>query len=173
MDKKRGEMVRAFNAKFGFEVDLELPELSASTKIYLKQIIESLHVMADTWRNAAVSLNPDDHCNCLEWRLHLQLQEEAEIMEAILERDKVKLADAIADKQYVLEGTGQRYGIPTDYVFAEVHRSNMTKTFDIKSNSEKGRGKGEGYVPPDIEGAIARGREVMRWEQQLREEQGE
>lgn len=173
MEKQRGEMVREFHSKFGFELDMELPELRESTKVYLKQVIESLHVIADAWRNAAVFLNPDDHCNCLEWRLHLHLQEEAEIMEAILERDEVKLADAIADKQYVLEGTGQRYGIPTDRVFAEVHRSNMTKTMDVKSNANKGRGKGPGYEPPDIEGAIVRGREVARWEEKLRREQGE
>lgn len=39
----------------------------------------------------------------------------------------VEVADAIADLLYVVYRAGLAYGLPIDEVFAEVHRSNMTK----------------------------------------------
>ena len=44
------------------------------------------------------------------------------------------------------------HAIPLDDVFAEIHRSNMTKT----PNGTEKPGKGDGYSPPDIAGILAR-----------------
>jgi predicted HAD superfamily Cof-like phosphohydrolase len=41
--------------------------------------------------------------------------------------DIVEVADALADLLYVVYGTAHEYGLPIDAIFAEVHRSNMTK----------------------------------------------
>ena len=50
------------------------------------------------------------------------------------------LADGIADSIVVLIGTALSFGIPIDEVFAEVHRSNMTKSTekDIHGKTIKG-----------------------------------
>jgi predicted HAD superfamily Cof-like phosphohydrolase len=59
----------------------------------------------------------------------------------------VAVADALADIEYVVRGTGLVHGLPTDAVFAEVHRSNMTKTNrpDLCKLV-----KGPGYQPPNL-----------------------
>ncbi len=62
-----------------------------------------------------------------------------------------KVADGLADLIYVCIGTALELGIPLDRVWAEVHRSNMTKEAD--PNGGKVR-KGVDYVPPDIAGAL-------------------
>jgi predicted HAD superfamily Cof-like phosphohydrolase len=41
--------------------------------------------------------------------------------------DLVAIADALADMTYIIYGTGIEYGLPMDELFAEVHRSNMSK----------------------------------------------
>ena len=60
-------------------------------------------------------------------RMDLLDEEVGELHEAVEKGDIVKIADAIADLTYVAVGTAVAYGIPFDAVFAEVHRSNMTK----------------------------------------------
>lgn len=63
--------------------------------------------------------------------------------------DVVKVADALADLLYVTVGAALEWGIPLDRVFAEVHRSNMTKTPGTKRGDGKIL-KGAGYEPPRI-----------------------
>ena len=60
-------------------------------------------------------------------RIAMLNEEVRELAEAVEQADIVKIADAIADIAYVAVGTAVTYGIPFDAVFAEVHRSNMTK----------------------------------------------
>ena len=70
--------------------------------------------------------------------------------------DVVEVADALADLAYVTIGAALEWGIPLDRVFAEVHRSNMTKTV----GAVRGDGKilkGEGYEPPRIGDVLAGG----------------
>lgn len=88
-------------------------------------------------------------------RLRLLMEELGELSEAIHTNNLVEIADGLADLIYVAVGCAVAYGIPIDQVFAEVHRSNMTKS-GHKPNvpGEKyaaGKtGKGEGYEPPVI-----------------------
>ena len=65
-----------------------------------------------------------------ELRYALLAEELRELHEALENNDIVEAADALADLQYVLSGAilelglGQKFGA----LFAEVHRSNMSKT---------------------------------------------
>jgi len=80
-------------------------------------------------------------------RIELLAEEVRELCEAAKAGDIVKIADGIADVAYVVIGTAVAYGIPFDAVFAEVHRSNMTK---VNTPDEAKLAKGPGYEPPDI-----------------------
>lgn len=50
-----------------------------------------------------------------------------ELLTAITRRDSSAIVDAIGDILYVTYGFGHRLGVDVDAVFAEIHRSNMTK----------------------------------------------
>lgn len=64
----------------------------------------------------------------------------------------VEVADALADLLYVVFGAAIAYGIPIEAVFAEVHRSNMSKS---TQKNEYGKTiKGPDYQPPDILSAL-------------------
>jgi predicted HAD superfamily Cof-like phosphohydrolase len=79
-------------------------------------------------------------------RLVLLREEVQELEEAVAAGDLVKIADALGDIEYVTRGTAVVYGIPSDAVFEEVHRSNMTKD----NSSGQKLVKGPGYEPPRI-----------------------
>jgi len=69
------------------------------------------------------------------------------------------VADAIADLLYVVYGAALTFGIPTAEVFAEVHRSNMTKLGDDGLPIYRDDGKvlkGPHYSPPDLAPILAR-----------------
>jgi predicted HAD superfamily Cof-like phosphohydrolase len=90
------------------------------------------------------------------YRAQLIFEECAEVVIALGKKNEVALADGIADAIYVLLGTADIYGLDMEEVFAEVHRSNMTK--DRTPNDPRMKKKGDDYEPPDIEAAIERGR---------------
>lgn len=68
---------------------------------------------------------PDD--KTMELRYALIDEELTELREAMTNEDLVEIADALGDLLYVIYGAGHAYGIDLDKVFAEIHRSNMTK----------------------------------------------
>lgn len=87
------------------------------------------------------------------FRLRLIYEEAFELMEAIDQNEPDKMCDAYADLLYVVFGLGVTLGLPSEALFAEVHRSNMTK--DVMNRHGKG-GKGPEFEPPDIQGVLAR-----------------
>jgi predicted HAD superfamily Cof-like phosphohydrolase len=63
----------------------------------------------------------------------------------------------LADLIYVAVGTAISLGIPIDDVFAEVHRSNMSKTGPDGKAIRRADGKilkGPNYSPADIESLL-------------------
>ena len=85
-------------------------------------------------------------------RLRLIDEELNELRGAIVERDLVEIADALADTLYVVFGTASAYGIPIADVFLEVHRSNLTKPllyYQPGGKVQKGN-----YSKPDVAGII-------------------
>lgn len=62
-----------------------------------------------------------------ELRVRLLAEEFEEYLKAVEDGDLAGIADALADMRYVIYGTDQAYGFPTDAIDAEVHRANMAK----------------------------------------------
>lgn len=93
-------------------------------------------------------------------RRRILREEYKEYLDAEDDNDIVGIADGMCDMIYILYGTGVSYGLPMDELFAEVHRSNMSKL-----NPETGRPdfneygkvkKPTTYSKPDLKGIIDR-----------------
>lgn len=80
-------------------------------------------------------------------RMSLLDEEVGELREAVAAGDVVKIADALADIEFITRGTAVAYGIPSDAVFAEVFRSNMSKD---NTPEEAKLVKGPRYEAPRI-----------------------
>src|SRR5579872_1095648 len=107
------------------ELERENAILRGSThEQMLREFHEKLDVHGGFMPAAPIAFIPEE---IIKSRLALMREEFRELTDAIAAYDIVKIADGLADLEYVLRGTGVVYGIPTDKVFAEVHRSNMTK----------------------------------------------
>ena len=88
-------------------------------------------------------------------RHHHTLKEMDELRNAIENCDLVEVADALGDLLYFIYGTGVAYGIDLEPIFAEIHRSNMTKERpdpDVYVDAKAVKGKN--YTPPDISSII-------------------
>lgn len=80
-------------------------------------------------------------------------EEAAEFRAAVEADDVVEIADAVADLLYVVYGAALTFGIPVPEVFAEVHRSNMTKLDDEGNPIYRSDGKvmkGPNFSPPEL-----------------------
>lgn len=151
------KQVRDFHEKYGLPVDENLRDHKGIEATHsLKLLAAEIHTITEDSLERAVSTRKGgDH---RLWRMHLLLGEVAELAQSLAERNEIELADALGDLDYVVKGTAVTYNIPLDYVAAEIHKSNMTKQLCL-------RPKGPDYVPPDIEGAIKKGRELAGgWE---------
>jgi len=82
----------------------------------------------------------------------LLIEEElAEFRNAGEAQDLVGVADALADLLYVVYGAAAEYGVDLEPVFAEIHRSNMTKGQSVRGSRPDGKvRKGPGYRPPNV-----------------------
>ena len=107
-----------------------------------RKVLE-FHLSMGSPIRAYPSLNPGQD----KLRLELLREETRELSDALRAGDIVKIADALGDLKYVIEGTALAYGIDLKPVFNEVHRSNMTK--EPKIGMGKAR-KGRDYKPPKL-----------------------
>lgn len=82
-------------------------------------------------------------------RFEKMLEELAELEAAIVKSDRVAIADAVADLQFVLETIPILLGYDGEAAFIAVHESNMTKDPDIFRVD--GKGKGESFREPELE----------------------
>jgi predicted HAD superfamily Cof-like phosphohydrolase len=81
-------------------------------------------------------------------RAAMAIEELTEWLLAHVDGDLVAAADAWADRAYVLVGDAVAAGLPAAELFAEVHRSNMTK--DLVANGTGKARKGTNYRPPNL-----------------------
>lgn len=94
---------------------------------------------------------PSDEVKVL--RIALMAEELTEVLAAMDEGDLPNIAKELADLLYVVFGTALGYGIPMDEVFAEVHRSNMSKVGEDGKPIFRDDGKvlkGPNFQPADI-----------------------
>ena len=93
-------------------------------------------------------------------RVNLINEEAREFEAASSSKDLIEAADALADLMYVVYGAALEWGIPLDEVFAEVHRSNMTKVWPDgtihRRESDQKILKPPTYSPADIRSVIAK-----------------
>jgi len=89
----------------------------------------------------------------IDLRLRLILEEYKELVGAVGGQDRPAnrqaVADALGDILYVVLGAADIWCIDIDRVFAEIHRSNMTKEPGHKRADGKIM-KGPNYSPPDL-----------------------
>lgn len=83
-------------------------------------------------------------------RCDFMIEELIELREAIAHGDRVKILDALVDIDYFSNGNFIAFGFlkVKNSAFAEVHRSNMTKSFQKTRNGKVVKGKN--YSPPDL-----------------------
>lgn len=151
------EQVLAFQRKYGMLVGSRLTDKQHCATA----VTSTLRGMGEVLRNSSKKLkepaahfrvNGDERL----WRAYLALEEQAELLLALADRDEDKIADAAVDTIYVAIGTCISFDIPVQEVFDEIHNSNMSKTVDPEM---KVKMKGPGYIPPDIKTAIRKGRQ--------------
>lgn len=109
---------------------------------------QSARIVATELRELMARHRPASYAdNELLGRLALELEELAEWLEAHADGDLIAAADAWGDRLYVLLGDAVVTGLPVDAVFAEIHRSNMTKV--EQPNGADGKpNKSEQFAPP-------------------------
>lgn len=92
-------------------------------------------------------------------RMHLILEEAAEVCQAILAGDVIETTDGLCDLAYVTVGTAVSLNLPLAEGFDEVHSSNMTKRRVRSEDDVRFRGKGPNYRPPDLAPIVKKFRE--------------
>jgi predicted HAD superfamily Cof-like phosphohydrolase len=91
-----------------------------------------------------------------ELRVNLIQEDLLELDIALNDRDLVETADALADLLYVVLGTAVACGIDLGPVFAEVHRSNLSKFIDGHRREDGKWCKGPSYSPANLRPIIER-----------------
>jgi predicted HAD superfamily Cof-like phosphohydrolase len=71
------------------------------------------------------------------FRMSLIDEEVGELREALKNKDRVEVIDALADILYVVYGAGKSFGIDLDNAFDIVHRSNMSKFCKTEEEAKK------------------------------------
>jgi predicted HAD superfamily Cof-like phosphohydrolase len=93
-------------------------------------------------------------------RYNLMKEENEEYLEATKQNDVTEIADALGDMLYILCGTMLEHGLQhkIEEVFAEIHRSNMSKLDENGKPIYREDGKvmkGPNYFKPNIEAIIS------------------
>lgn len=92
-----------------------------------------------------------------ELRANLHMEENRELVEALLSGDRVAIAHELADVVYVAYGSAHSLGIPLDAVIAEVHAANMRKMGPNGKPVLRADGKvlkPEGWQPANVAGVL-------------------
>lgn len=125
-------------------------------RLVLEETLELLKAtIADSWEGGSqrhpytpVARSPH---KTLTW-LHDALMDL--LLDAEVEVNLPEWADACADIDYVVEGARIAFGIDGEPILQRVHAANLKKLGGPIRESDGKRLKPEGWLPPDIEGAL-------------------
>lgn len=120
-----------------------------------QEMVQEFHEVFDHLIQDKPNANVDISIQSL--RYDLIYEELRELNEAMLDRDIVEVADAIADLLYVVYGTAVSYGINIEPVFEAVHKSNMDKIWpdgELHYHPNGKVKKPEGWEPPNIKAIL-------------------
>lgn len=140
MSKTLHDQVREFHEAFGLPI-AERPVLPADDQMRLKA-----RLIAEEFLETMDAIFPGFKLSFEEVFEHL-------LGTGRIRADLAKLADGLADLDYVVEGMRLECGIPGAAVAAEVHRANMAKVDGPRREDGKIL-KPEGWTPPDIKGVL-------------------
>ena len=110
-------------------------------------MVRDFHQAFNIQVNNRPTLNVDQNVPIL--RCNLIQEELDEFKEAMQNNDLVEIADALGDLLYVVLGAAVTYGIDMQPVFAEIHKSNMTKVGGKQREDGKWL-KPDTYIKPDL-----------------------
>lgn len=140
------EQVSDFHRANGVPI-LDTPQVPADERVRLR-----LRLIAEEFCELlAASLADGEGQNSLVDHIGWTLREH--INSAAPRVDLVEVADALADLDYVIEGTRLEFGIDGAPIAAEIHRSNMSKLGPDGKPVLRPDGKitkGPSYSPPDV-----------------------
>ena len=140
--------LREFHEKHSFPLDKTLREEPDAVSSYnLRKAAKAITKLAEYFELTLVTSvgRGDDRAT----RAHLILEETAEILHALADKDELELLDGLCDLVYVTLGTAVAYRLPFEEGFDEVHRSNMTKPVGDAKTDPRLRNK-DGYEPPKL-----------------------
>jgi len=135
------ELVRQFHAAMNAPISSR-PTLLDCNKSAAASLAEHINTLV----TKTISNTSND--DVLLLRATLALEELAEWLTAHSQQDLVAAADAWADRAFILIGDAVASGLPVADLFAEVHRSNMTKEACVAGSGKAV--KGNLYQPPSL-----------------------
>lgn len=104
-------MVREFHVAFGLPVQ-DSPTIPDAKRVALRR-----RLISEEFKEVMEEFST----------IESKLQKESYHSAQDAYQDIARLAKELSDLRYVIEGTEVEFGIPGDAVYAEVHRSNMSK----------------------------------------------
>lgn len=127
----------------------------------MKKLLDDViafHIASDAPVSTSPQIPPQDREELRMALIHEEVNNE--LLPAMMDRDLVEIADAMADSIYVIVGAALEYGIPLDTIWDIVQASNMKKvdptTGKVHRRSDGKILKPEGWVAPteDIRKAL-------------------
>jgi predicted HAD superfamily Cof-like phosphohydrolase len=109
---------------------------------------KAAHVAEELRTISTSLLRMASHDDVLLLRAAMEIEEFVEWLQAHIDEDDVAVADAWADRAYILFGDAVAAGLPASELFNEVHRSNMSK--DPATDGVGKAVKGPSYSRPDL-----------------------
>ncbi len=145
------DLIKQFHVKYGFPYNVSMSKDQDCSRILMAHV-EALRGQSKAMQ-VLYQIDPDKDDRL--WRCHLIMEELAELMEAMAQGDIIEVFHELCDLRYVSDGTGVTLGLPVDKGVEEIHRANMTKPTNYKTErladqQSRQDTKGPDYVPPNL-----------------------